>query len=454
MKTKFATIILGIIVTASVLKAQETPSKEYSANYQAVMNRTQWWREARFGMFIHFGAYAVAARGEWVKSNERLTTEQYQKYVDAFYPADFDAKKWAKAAKAAGMKYAVLTAKHHDGFCMFDSKLTDYKITTRFNRDIVREFLDAFRAEGLKVGLYYSLIDWHHADYPNVGNHPQRGDKEYAKRQFNWDNYIKYMHGQVEELVKNYGKIDIMWFDYSFDDYAGEKWKAKELISMVRKNQPDIILDNRLDVNQGTATSGRMVSMLGDFETPEQGIPDAPLMDKYGNPIPWETCMTLNNNWGYYENDNNWKSPELIVHCLVNCVSKNGNMLLNVGPDARGNIPDESLSILAEVGKWMDKNSESIYGCGLSPLPKPDWGRYTQKGNTVYAHWMYPNLGSINVKGLTEGAKNVYLLSSGAELPFYKTWWGNTEPGNFFINIGTPATPTGKIDTVIKVVIK
>ncbi len=160
------------------------------------MQRTQWWREARFGMFIHFGAYAVAARGEWVKSNERLTTEQYQQYVDVFNPVDFDAKKWAKLAKAAGMKYAVLTAKHHDGFCMFDSRLTDYKVSTRFGgRDIVREFLDAFRAEGLKVGLYYSLIDWHHPDYPNVGNHPQRDDKEYAKRNFNWDNYLKYMHG-------------------------------------------------------------------------------------------------------------------------------------------------------------------------------------------------------------------------------------------------------------------
>jgi alpha-L-fucosidase len=336
---------------------------------------------------------------------------------------------------------------------MFDSKLTDYKISTKFKgRDIVREFLDAFRAEGLKVGLYYSLIDWHHSDYPNVGNHPQRDDKEYAKRNFNWDNYITYMHGQVEELVKNYGKIDIMWFDYSFDNYNGEKWKAKELLQMVHKYQPDIILDNRLDINNGTKTSGRMVSSIGDFETPEQGIPDAALVDKYNNPIPWETCLTLNDNWGYNEFDKNWKSPELIVQCLVNCVSKNGNMLLNVGPDARGNIPDESSRILSDVGKWMDKNSESIYGCGASHLTKPDWGRYTQKGNTVYAHWMYPNLGQLNAKGVD--AKNVYLLDTGAELPFQTTWWGNTEPGSFFITVCNSTEKPVKYDTVVKIELK
>ncbi|HPV19970.1 MAG TPA: alpha-L-fucosidase, partial [Prolixibacteraceae bacterium] len=212
--------ILLVLVAASGTwaVAQDQPTKEYLENYSKVMERTQWWREARFGMFIHFGAYAVPARGEWVKSNERITSEAYQKYIDAFYPGQFDAKEWARLAKAAGMKYAILTAKHHDGYCLFDSKLTDYKLTPRFDgRDLVREFLDAFRAEGLKVGLYFSIIDWHHPDYPNVGNHPQRGDKEYAKQKFDWDNYLKYMHGQVEELVTQYGKLDIMWFDYSFD---------------------------------------------------------------------------------------------------------------------------------------------------------------------------------------------------------------------------------------------
>jgi alpha-L-fucosidase len=450
---KKSLIIMTVLLSnVFLLAGQTTPSKEYMDSYQQIMNRTQWWREARFGMFIHFGAYAVPGRGEWVKSNERLTTEQYQKYIDDFNPVDFDAKAWAKIAKAAGMKYAVLTAKHHDGFCMFDSKLTDYKISAQFGgRDLVREFLDAFRAEGLKVGLYYSVIDWHHPDYPNVGNHPQRDDKEYSKRTFNWDNYLKYMHGQVEELVKNYGKIDIMWFDYSFGDYNGEKWKAKELVEMVRKYQPGIILDNRLEAHTGQ----KAISTLGDFDTPEQGIPDEPIVDIYGNLIPWETCLTLNGIWGYSESDKNWKSPELLIHCLVNCVSKNGNMLLNVGPDARGNIPDASINILTEIGKWLKKNGESIYGSASCSLSKPDWGRYTQKGNMIYAHWLYPNLGQLNVKGINpEKVKSVKMLNSGAELSFQKTKGGNPETGNLIINTGSSPEKPYQFDTVIKIELK
>lgn len=457
---KMKKVVLLFVIVSQILTvrlcAQENPTKEYVNHYQEVMNRTQWWREARFGMFIHFGAYAVAARGEWVKSNEKLTTEYYQRYIDAFNPTDFDAKKWARAAKAAGMKYAVLTAKHHDGFCLFDSKLTDYKLTKQFGgRDVVREFLNAFRMEGIKVGLYYSVIDWHHPDYPNVGNHPQREDKEYGKRNFNWDNYLKYMHGQVEELVSNYGKLDIMWFDYSFDDYTGERWKAKELVQMIRKHQPGIILDNRLEKHEGTSTKQRLIGDLGDFETPEQGIPDASLVDKYGNVVPWETCMTMNGVWGYSEMDKNWKSPELIINCLVNCVSKNGNMLLNVGPDARGNFPTECNQILSEVGKWMEKNGESIYGCGASTLSKPDWGRYTQKKNVVYAHWLNQNLGDVNAKAIDKGnVSNVFMLSSGAELNYYSTWWGNSDINNLFIEVGKSPQKPDKIDSVLKIVLK
>jgi len=441
-------ILAVILLLSSALTAQD--------RYDEIMKRTQWFREARFGMFIHFGAYSVPARGEWLKSDEKLTTEQYQKYVDAFTPTDFDAKKWAKTAKQAGMKYAVLTAKHHDGFCLWDSKLTDYKLSKQFGgRDIIREFLDAFRAEGLKVGLYYSVIDWHHPDYPNVGNHPQKGNQEWDKKKYNWDNYLKYMHGQIEELVRDYGKIDIIWYDYSFDDYFGEKWKATELIKMTHKYQPHIIIDNRLE---GDGTEGSHGLKWGDFVTPEQSIPDESPKDAKGRVLPWETCLTMNNNWGFNQFDNVWKSPELLIQSLIRCVSNDGNFLLNVGPGPKGNIPEPCVNILSQIGKWMQKNGESIYSCGSCTLPKQNWGCFTQKGNNIYVHWMYPFIGPINIKGINTKAKMVTLLSTGVEPPTEKNWWGSRGDDNFFINFNKPIWYTfplpDKASSVIKIELK
>ena len=189
----------------------------YTKIYKERQARTEWFRDARFGMFIHWGIYAIPARGEWVRSQEKISIEDYQKYFNEFNPKDYDPREWAKLAKQAGMKYAVITAKHHDGFCLFDSKLTDYKVTnTPVGRDLLKEFLDAFRAEGLKVGVYYSLIDWHHPDYPAYGDrqHPMRDNPEWKDQKYNWDNYLKYMHGQVREICSNYGKINILWFDF------------------------------------------------------------------------------------------------------------------------------------------------------------------------------------------------------------------------------------------------
>jgi len=209
------TIVILLLLSISVCSnAQKQVPEKYLSQYNDKMDRTEWFRNARFGMFIHYGPYAVPACGEWVKSNKKMTNEDYQKYVDAFVPSNYNPTEWAAVAKQAGMKYAVMTAKHHDGFCMFDSKLTDYKITTNVpGRDFIKEYVQAFRKQGLKVGLYYSLIDWHHKDYPNVGNHPMRGNSEWTEKDYNWDNYLEYMHKQVEELMTQYGKIDILWLD-------------------------------------------------------------------------------------------------------------------------------------------------------------------------------------------------------------------------------------------------
>lgn len=251
----------------------------YSFDREKYNERMKWFLHDRFGMFIHWGIYSIPARGEWVRSTEEMPEEDYIKFFEEFNPVDFDPKKWARAAKNAGMKYAVLTAKHHDGFCLFDSKLTDWKVTnTPYGKDIVREYLDAFRAEGLRVGLYYSLLDWHHPDYPSYKdrNHPLRNDEREKDKPKNFDNYLKYMHGQIEELCRDYGKIDIMWFDFSYDDMTGEKWKASELVRMVRSYQPDIILDNRLEVSGtgfGSIATDNPSEFSGDFVSPEQIIP-------------------------------------------------------------------------------------------------------------------------------------------------------------------------------------
>jgi alpha-L-fucosidase len=368
--------------------------------YDDRQKRTEWFREARFGMFIHWGIYAVPARGEWVKNRENISTEDYQQYFDAFDPVDYNPAEWAKLAKKAGMKYAVITAKHHDGFCLFDSKYTDYKATkTLARRDLIREFVDAFRAEGLKVGFYYSLLDWYQPNF-------ERKDERF-------DDYIDYMHKQVEELVTNYGKIDILWFDYSYGEYRGEKWKATKLIEMVKKHQPHVIIDNRLGGNMMADTPE---IYAGDFGGPEQITPPAVIKDNAERPVPWELCLTLNNSWGYNKTDFNYKTAHNVIYTLINCVSKNGNLLLNVGPDAKGNIPKRSVEILEEVGEWMNANHEAIYGCGPAQLEKPEWGWYTQKGDIIYAHVTNFNIGQVCLRGMDEKIKSATLLSDGTEI--------------------------------------
>lgn len=420
--------------------------------------RTGWFSEARFGMFIHWGLYAIPARGEWVRSVEKISNEDYQKYFDEFNPAAYDPRSWAKAAKKAGMKYAVLTAKHHDGFCLFDSKLTEYKSTnTRCGRDLVREFLEAFRAEGLKVGLYYSLLDWHHEDYPAFGDpfHPMREKEEYKDRKRDFSRYVNYLHGQVKELLTGYGHIDIMWYDFSYDNMTGEIWRAADLVNMVRQLQPHILIDNRLDGSQSIKTGNPLI-YSGDFASPEQLIPANGVTDDGGNPVPWEACITLNNNWGYHSGDKNYKSPKLIIRKLVECVSKNGNMLLNVGPDAKGQIPAESLAVLDQVGSWMQQNGSSIYACGKAQLPKPDWGRFTQNvtNGKIYAHVFEQSIGAVCLENFAGKVGSIRLLKDGSEIPVTRPWNTHDYPEDLFFNFGIPDGATyplpDDIDTVVE----
>lgn len=432
----------------------------YTFNREAYNKRMEWYLDARFGMFIHWGLYSIPARGEWLRSEEEITKEDYMKYFEEFNPSNYNPKAWARAAKEAGMKYVVLTAKHHDGFCLYDSQYTDFKSTnTKLGRDVVKDFVEAVREEGLKVGLYFTIIDWYHDDYPHYGDkfHPMRKNPEYKNDNRNFDNYLTYMHNQIREICTNYGKIDLLWFDFSYDDMRGEKWKATELMSMVRSLQPDVIIDNRLECSGeglGSLAACDPTPYHGDFVTPEKMIPPNGIQDVQGNDIAWEACVTMNNNWGFCAVDHFFKPASMLIKKLVECVSKGGNMILNVGPDARGNIPEESMEILKGIGGWMKKNGKSIYGCGKTQIPKPDYGRVTGKGNHLYFHLFENTIGPVPLLGVPkERVKGIRYLATGAEVPVSTSWVHSDYPDIVFADLGPDPVLPDQTDTVLEVIL-
>ena len=376
---------------------------------------TSWFTHDRFGMFIHWGLYSMLARGEWIRHYEQISNEEYQKCFDLFNPDMFDPKEWARAARKAGMKYLVITSKHHEGFCLWDSKWTDYKATnTPAKRDLLREVVDAYRAEGLKVGFYYSLIDWHHPQFTMDRLHPMRNRipaEEFNKGR-SMKRYAKYMRDQVTELLTNYGKIDIMWFDFSYPGENGkghEDWESEKIVKLVRKLQPNIIINNRLDLPEA-----------GDILTPEQYTPDKGFVDEKGNPIVWEGCQTFSGHWGYSRDQATWKSPKMCIELLINHVSRGGNLLMNVGPTSRGYFDQRAMDCLDAFGNWMKYNSRSIYGCGQAPAEfvAPDDCRFTYNPETrcLYLHffsWPYKH---IHLADMAGKVKHAQLLCDGSEI--------------------------------------
>lgn len=416
-------IILSIVLFVCIQTCVFAQKKIFNETEQKKQQRMAWWTHDRFGMFIHWGLYSSAARHEWVKRWERMNDTQYQPYFDIFNPDLFDPKAWAKSAKAAGMKYAVLTTKHHEGFCLFDSKFTDYKATnTAAKRDLVKEFVEAFRAEGIRVGFYYSLLDWHHPDYTVDVLHPLQpandSDTAYARlnKGKDMEKYRQYMRNQITELLTKYGKIDIMWLDFSYPNSNGhgkgrEDFGSVELLKLIRKLQPGIIVDNRLDLE--------VYEDGADFLTPEQVKPEE--LDQFKGKV-WETCQTFSGSWGYFRDENTWKSNKQLLELLITSVSKGGNLILNVGPTARGLFDSRANVALDSISGWMKYNSKSIYGCTYPPdqykTPEKTLLTYSPSTKRLYVHLLeYPG-GPLTLPEYKGKVKYAQFLHDASEIRF------------------------------------
>lgn len=388
----------------------------------------RWWQHDRFGMFITWGLYALPARHEWVQNREKLSGEAYQKYFNHFNPDLFNPHEWARQARQAGMRYLVITAKHHEGFCLWDSRYTDFKVTnTPFQRDILRETLDAFRAEGLRVGIYYSLLDWHHPDFTIDCFHPERDNPQERERNKERDmrRYAEYMRNQVTELLTEYGQIDILWFDFSYAHLDGGKgrddWESERLLELVRRLRPGIILDDRMDLPGS-----------GDFVSPEQIVPVRSPHDENGTPVAWEGCHTFSGSWGYNRDEMYWKSSRQLIGMLIKHVARGGNMLMNVGPTGRGNFDNRAERALAVYANWMRLNAHAVYGCTAAPAewPEPPHCHYTYNSaaKRLYVHvfdWPLLKLELPNLAGQVEYAQ---LLGDASEVPFAD---GEPKPEHF-----------------------
>jgi len=411
--------------SAVPIAAAETPEERDA--------RMAWWREARFGMFIHWGVYAVPAGahggreyegiGEWIMDHARIPREEYEEYAARFDPVRFDAAEWVRTAKRAGMKYMVITSKHHDGFALFDTDTTDWDVidATPYDRDVIAALAAECRKQGIRFATYYSIMDWHHpAQLPNriedgrpVWN-PTRIDPERKAE------YVEYMTRQVTQLVEDYD-VEVLWFDGEWVDWWTEE-DARTLYDHLRSLEPSLIVNNRIGKGRkGMEGFDEGEGHTGDFGTPEQQIPAT------GVPgVDWESCMTMNDTWGFKSFDHNWKSARTLLRNLVDVASKGGNYLLNVGPTAAGEIPAESVARLEYVGRWLATNGESVYGTRASPFERPDWGRVTSSPDRLYLHvFDWPADGVLSVPRPERPVSGAHLLADpAAPLQFEATATG------------------------------
>ena len=374
---------------------------------------TGWFVHDRFGLFIHWGLYALPARHEWVMQKEEIEPETYERYFDYFDPDLYDPAQWAAAAAAAGMKYFVVTTKHHEGFCLWDTALTDYKApNSPAGRDLLRPMVEAFRAEGLRTGFYHSVIDWHHPQFVIDDLHALRNSpyRERLNAQRDQSKYIEYLHGQVRELLTGFGRLDILWCDFSYPDRGKgrDDWDSPRLYRMIRELQPHVVLNDRLDLDDGW-----------DIRTPEQWQPQS-WITVDGQPVVWEACQTFSGSWGYHRDEASWKSVGQLLRMLVDTVSKGGNLLLNVGPTGRGEFDRRALERLRGMGEWMRRHSRSIYGCTQAPaeLATPTDCRLTwhPEKKRLYVHLFAWPFRHLHLPGYAGKVAYAQLLHDASEL--------------------------------------
>ncbi|MFW5835352.1 MAG: alpha-L-fucosidase [bacterium] len=421
-------LILSTILAVSLLLLNGC--KQQQINYlnesqEEIETRMDWWDDAKFGMFIHWGLYAVPAGeyngekvdgiGEWIMNSLQIPISEYEQFAPQFNPVKFDAQEWVSVAKNAGMNYIIITSKHHDGFCLWDTDYTDWNVVeaTPFKRDILKELADACEKEGIKLGFYYSIMDWHHPDAQAIFEPDYNRGRRSGDVNPDFPDYVEdFMKPQLKELLTEYGDIGVLWFDGEWiPDYTSEM--GKDMYNYLRNIKPDLIINNRVDVGRrGMEGMNEEGDFAGDFGTPEKQIPAT------GMPgLKWEACLTMNDTWGYKHFDHNWKSSETLIRNLIDIASKGGNLLLNVGPDAEGLIPGPSVERLEDMGRWLDTNGEAVYGVDPSPVDLPGWGRYTVKGNRIYAHvFDWPEDGKLSVQNIND-IDRVWLLSDPGRSP-------------------------------------
>jgi alpha-L-fucosidase len=442
-------IVLPLLFSMTALQAES--NMDLSAITETPANkdtRMAWWRQARFGMFIHWGLYSVLAGryenrpidngGEWIFEKAQIPLPYYETLTERFNPAAFDADQWVRMAKDAGMRYIVITSKHHDGFCLWDSTAGDYTVMRcmPFKRDILAELAKACKKHKVRLCFYYSIMDWHHPDYL-----PRRAWDNRPVENADFERYVDYMKAQLKELIIRYDPA-VLWFDGDWENIWTYEY-GRDLYQYLHAINPDLIINNRIDKGRkgpGKDGTSEPSKYSGDFDTPEQEIPEA------GLTYDWETCMTMNDTWGYKSDDKNWKTADTLIRQLADTASKGGNYLLNVGPKADGTFPEESIKLLSKMGAWMRINSESIYRTTASPIGRPEWGRCTQKADgrctRLYLHvFEWPKDGVLHIQGLNNKVHKAMLLDGKRPL--------QTAADESGITLTLPQTPPDSINSVV-----